>query len=249
MIIFGYSMTTNNSTMKNLFEIYSSSEEKDKSLEIVSAYLGEYTPIDSFYYHLVYVLEGNTEKVVFLKTSCSDFKNVVPRLKLRDKLDKLIIRQNVNIEAYAYLITTHGFENFNYESFVKPLPGFESISIFTNGFLIWKNQIQILIMQALSYDEKEAIQLIKDYNKKLPAVRKAMHNQFYMGQSLFDIVEKYNPNPEKFFINAPLEQAELIKPQSLKWPNPVPNIVERYMLLQMENEELRGIIADLKTNN
>jgi hypothetical protein len=229
-------------------EIYSNSEVKDKSLEIVSAYLGEYTPIDNFYYHLVYVLEGNTEKVVFLKTSSSDFKNVVPRLKLRDKLDKLSIRQNVNIEAYAYLITTHGFENFNYESFVKPLPGFESISIFTNGFLIWKNQIQILIMQALSYDEKEAIQWIKDYNKKTPAVRKAMHNQFYMGQSLFDIIQKYNPSPDKFFINAPLEQAELLRPKSFKWPNTSTDIYDRYMSLLKERDDLKKQIVEFSNN-
>ncbi len=230
-------------------EIYSNSEVKDKSLEIVSAYLGESTPIDTFYYHVVYVVKENIEKVVFLETSSTDFRNKVPQLKLRDKLDKLgIVKQNVNIETFAYLITTHNFENFNYESFIKPLPGFESITLFTNGWFLWKNQIQVLIMQTFSCDEKEALQLVKDYNKKVPAVRRAMHSQFYMGQSLYDIVEKYNPNPEKFFINAPLEQAELIKPQSLKWPNPVPNIVEHYMLLQKENEELRGIISDLKKN-
>ncbi len=237
--------------MDNIIEFYSDSGVESKTLQIVKMHLGEYFPEYNFFFHLVYTTIGKSEKVVFLKTSTNCFKNVKPKLSLAEKLDKLSFNsfKPTHIESIAYCITTHGYENFNYESFIKPIPGFESITLFTHGYILWKHQMQVLIMQVLQCNEAEAKQWIKDYNKKVPAVREAMHMQFYHGQTLHEIIEKYNPSPGKFFLDAPLEQAEILRPKPFNWPNSNGNLPDRIQELLQEIDRLNKIIEINNNNN
>ena len=240
--------------MVKIIEIFSNSTIQSEETDLVKTYLGAQFPESIFYYHLAYVEKAKSLSLVYFRMVNEDF--ILPKISLEQKVNELGVNWKIDqLERVAYILSTHDLEDFNYKSFIIPSDSLKGITHITNGYLLWKHQMQQLIMKIKGCNSDEAMLWVRDYNKKTPEVKASLNKLTIDNQTLASIIKKYHPNKKDtgnlFFYEAPFEQAKLILGEEKnKIYKPVIQgqnfILEENYLLRSENSDLKKRIEELE---
>ena len=194
--------------MSELIEVYSKTNADIPATQLAKSYLGEFAPNHDFYYHIAYIHAKQKNEIVYLEIQDMDFNSNISNQLIVDKLkqDKCQTPDKV-----AYILATHGIVDFQWDSKLIPhTEQLQELTRFTNGYLIYRSQIETLYQYLTGCNEKQAHEFSRNWNKRDPKVRESTKHIKCGQKTLWETIIEYNPRPKLFFLSEPKHQAKKV---------------------------------------